>query len=202
MERRGLVQFEIAAVVAAMVVPLGAIPVMVPLMVVASIARWACKKSFGAVVRGPARDLGIAAVAGLAALLLALALGTPIAEAMTDRPVVWAAFPLVRGNAGALFTFAVVVAAIAVASELVLRAWICERVIELGGSTAMAIFVAAIAEALLLPGPLEARFGAFITGIALGWMYVAAGRNVAVPIAARLAFGLGALLLEMLEWVS
>ena len=208
MERRGLVPVEITVLLLAAIVaswdppPLGAIPIMLPLMVAASVARWACGKSFGAVVRGPASYLGIATLAGLGALLLALALGTPIAEAMTSRPVVWASFPMVRGNASALWTVAVIVTALAAASELVLRAWLVERVLELGGSATMAILVGAIAEALLVPGPLEARFGGFVMGLALGWMYVAAGRNVAVTIVARLAFGLGALVLEMLEWVS
>ncbi len=208
MERRGLVPIEICAVLAAAILAswdpplLGAMPIMLPLMVVASIARWACGKSFGEVVRGPASYLGIAALAGLGALILALALGTPIAEAMSDRPVVWASFPLVRGNPSALWTFGVIVTALAAASELVLRAWMVERVLELGGSTAMAIVVGAIAEALLVSGPIQARLGGFVIGIALGWMYVAAGRNVAVTIVARLAFGLGALALEMLEWVS
>ncbi|CAN5318033.1 hypothetical protein BH11MYX1_BH11MYX1_18360 [soil metagenome] len=208
MERRGLVPIEIAAILIAATLaswdppPLGAIPIMLPLMVTASIARWACGKSFGAVVRGPASYLGIAALTGLGALILALALGTPIAEAMSTRPVVWASFPMVRGNASALWTFAVIVAALAAASELVLRAWVVERVLELGGSAAVAVLVGAIAEALLVPGPIEARFGGFVMGIALGWMYIAAGRNVAVTLVARLAFGLGALALEMLEWVS
>lgn len=208
MERRGLVPIEVAALVVAAILaswdppPLGAVPIMLPLMVVASVARWACGRSFGAVVRGPASYLGIAALAGLGALILALALGTPIAEAATSRPVVWAAFPMVRGNASALWTFAVIVAALAAASELVLRAWVVERVLELGGSTVMAILVGAVAEAVLVPGPIEARFGGFLVGVACGWMYIAAGRNVAVTIVARLAFGLGALALEMLEWVS
>jgi hypothetical protein len=206
MERRGLVPFEVAAVIAAAVIAatdlLDPIPVIVPLLVVASGARWACRKSFAAVTHGPASYIAIGAGAGLAALVLGLAIGTPIAEALSGRAVVWGAYPLVRANPSVFFTFATVVAAVAIASELVLRGWLVERVLELGGSAAMAVFAGALAEALLIPGPLEARFGGFAVGIGLGAMYIAAGRNVAVTIAVRLAFALGALVLEMLLLVS
>lgn len=206
MERRGVVPLEVAAVIAAAIVaawdppPLGAVPVILPLLVVASAFRWSCGKSFAAVTR--ARFAGIGALVGLGALGLAVVLGTPFAEALSARPVVWASYPLVRGNAGAFLTFAVVVAAIGLATELVLRGWIVERVLELGGKAGLAIFLAAVAEALLLPGPLEARIGAFAVGLGLGQMYLAAGRNLAVPVAARIAFGLGALVLEMLRLVG
>jgi hypothetical protein len=201
----GAVLIEVAAVLVAAVVaawdppPLGAVPVMLPLLVVASAMRWSCGKSFAAVTH--ARFISIGALVGVAALALAVVLGTPFAEALSDRPVVWTAYPLVRGNAAAFLTFAVVVAAIALATELVLRGWIVERVLELGGSAGMAIFVGALAEALLQPGPLESRIGAFVVGLGLGQMFVAAGRNVAVPIAARVAFGLGALVLETLRLI-
>ncbi|MEO6776755.1 MAG: CPBP family glutamic-type intramembrane protease [Kofleriaceae bacterium] len=205
MERRGVVPVEVAAVIVAAVVaawdppPLGAVSVMLPLLVIASALRWTCGKSFAAVTH--ARFVGIGALVGVTALAIAVVLGTPFAEALSDRPVVWAADPVVRGNPAALLTFAVVVAAVALATELVLRGWIVERVLELGGSAGMAIFAGALAEALVQPGPLEARIGAFAVGLGLGQMYVAAGRNVAVPIAARVAFGLGALVLEMLRAV-
>jgi CAAX prenyl protease-like protein len=206
MERRNVVPIEVVAVLAAAIVaawdppPLGAVPVMLPLLVAASALRWSCGKSFAAVTH--ARFISVGALVGVIALALAVLLGTPFAQALSDRPVVWASYPLVRGNASAFLTFAVVVAAIALASELVLRGWIVERVLELGGKPGMAVFVGAVAEALLLPGPLEARIGAFAVGLGLGQMYVAAGRNVAVPIAARVAFGLGALVLEMLRLVG
>jgi len=206
MERRGLVPAEVAAVLAAAIVaawdppPLGAVPVILPLLVAASGFRWATGKSFAGVTRG--KYVSIGALVGIGALGLALLLGTPFAQALSDRPVVWAAYPLVRGNASAFLTFAVVVAAIGLANELVLRGWLVERVLELGGKPGMAIFLGAVAEALLLPGPLEARIGAFAVGCGLGQIYVAAGRNVAVPVAARIAFGLGALALEMLRLVG
>src|SRR5262249_11972297 len=151
--RRGLVPFEVLAVLAAAVagpylpesVP---VPVVVPLLVVASFARWAVGRPL-LVVRGPALHAAIGAGAGLAALALALAVGAPAAEALTDRAVVWSAFPIVRGNPTMLVGVAVVVAATAVASELVLRGWIVERVLELGperddpGQALLAVLVGA-----------------------------------------------------------
>jgi hypothetical protein len=208
MERRGLVPIEVGVVLVAAVVaawdppPLGAIPVMVPLLMAASAARWWCGRSFGAVVRGPASFVAIGAVAGLLALVLAILIGAPIAEALSERVVTWTAYPMVRGNLNAFIAFAVVVSAIAVATELVLRGWILERVLELGGTTGWAVVISAFAEALLTDGPFEARLGAFIVGLGLGGMYTAAGRNLAVTVAARLAFGLGALLLEVLRLVK
>jgi hypothetical protein len=208
MDRRGLVPFEIAAILAATILtawdppPLGVIPVMVPLLMAASAARWACGRSFGAVVRGPASYVAIGAAAGVVALVLAIVIGSPIAESLSERAVTWSAYPMVRGNLNAFIAFAVVVSAIAVATELVLRGWIVERVLELGGSTGWAVVIAAFAEALLTDGPFEARLGGFIVGLGLGSMYVAAGRNLAVTVAARLTFGLGALLLEVLRIVK
>src|SRR3569623_161967 len=105
MVRRGVVPLEVAAVLAAAIVaawdppPLGAVPVILPLLVAASAFRWSCGKSFASVTR--ARFVGIGALGG-----------------------------------------------------------------------------------------------------GLGQMYIAAGRNVAVPVAARIACGLGALVLEMLRLVG
>lgn len=205
--RRGVVPLELAIVMVAAVVaawdppPLGAIQVMVPLLVAASALRWYVGRSFGEVVRGPASYVAIGAAAGLAALILAIVIGAPIAEVTSGRAVSWSDYPIVRGNWSAFLAFGVVVTAIAVATELVLRGWILERALELGASRGMAVFAAAVAEALLLDGPFEARLGAFVVGMGLGGMYLAAGRNLAVTTAARVSFGLGALLLEVLQWV-
>lgn len=196
-----LVAFEIAAVIAAAIVAatgaLGQIPVILPLLIAASTARWAAGKSFAGVTRG--RWVGSGVVVGLAALGLSLVIGTPIAESLSDRAVQWAEYPMVRGQPSTFLAFGTIVVAIAVASELVLRGWIVERVLERGGTKVIAVMLGAFAEALITPGPLDARIGAFVVGIALGQLYVAAGRNVAVSAAARVAFGLGALVLEMLR---
>jgi len=81
----------------------------------------------------------------------------------------------------------------------VLRGWIVERVRELGGAPVMAVLVGAIAEALITPGSIGVRIGAGCFGIGLGWMYIRAGMRA--PLCARLAFALGAVLLEALQLV-
>jgi membrane protease YdiL (CAAX protease family) len=176
------------------------VPVALPLLVVASVARWLCGRSFGEHVRGEHTAIG--AGAGVAALVLGLIAGAPLVEAFAGGAVVWSDYPIVRGNPNALVAVLVIVVATAIASELVLRAWLVERVLELGGAVVPAIFVGAFAEALVTTGPLEARIGAFAFGAALGWMYVAAGRNVAVTISARLAFQVGVVVLEAARWVD
>ena len=59
----------------------------------------------------------------------------------------------------------------------------------------LAVLVGAIAEALLTPGNLTARIGAGAFGAGLGWMYVRVG--LMAPMAARLAFVLGGLALQL-----
>jgi len=191
------VPFEAAAVLVVLAPRLAAVPIVLPLLVVASVSRWLCGRSFGEHVRGPASYVAIGCGAGAVALALAFVVGAPLAEALSGGAVIWSEYPIVRGNASALAAVLVIVGATAIASELVLRGWLVERVLELGrGPALLAIFVGAFAEALVTAGSLEARIGAFGFGVGLGWMYVASGRNLVVPISARLAFQLGVVLLE------
>jgi hypothetical protein len=195
-ELRGLVPFEVAAVLAAAVVPLP-IPSVVPLLVLASISLYVRRTSWADRMRGPALYAAIGAAAGVVALVLAIGLGTPLVEAVSDRAVNWSMYPVVRGSGTTAVTVAIVVGVGALASEVVLRGWIVERVLELGrGPAVLAVMVGGFAEALLAGGSLEERLGAGIFGLGLGAMYVAAGRSVMAPICARLAFTLGALALE------
>jgi hypothetical protein len=60
----------------------------------------------------------------------------------------------------------------------------------------------AAAEALVGPGPLLSRLGMALFGVALGMLYWRAGRRIGPPLAARLAFGLGALILQWLQLVD
>ena len=203
-ERRGLVPVEVAAVLAVAAIPLpDALPIALPLFVAASLARWVRGKSWSDVVRGPGSRAAIGAIAGLAALALAVVLATPLIEGGSQRAIEWAQFPLARGNAQ-MFVFASLqIVLVAIAWELALRGWIVERVLELSpGPPTLPVLVGAFAEALLVSGDAAVRIGALILGVGLGAMYVAGGRSVLAPIAARSAFGLGALFLETLRWVG
>lgn len=198
-ELRALVPVELAAVAAIACVPMP-VPRVLPLVAVASVSRWARGRSWGEVARP--RFAAIAAAAGVIALAIALALGSPVAEAFTGRDVEWSQFPVVRGSASSLFAIATVVAATIIAAELALRGWIVERALELRAPAAAAVLAGALAEAAISDGDLLARLGAAAVGAALGWMYVAGGRSVVAPVCARAAFTLGALLLEALRLVS
>jgi hypothetical protein len=197
-ELRGLVPFEAAAVLALAIVPLpDAIPVALPLLVAASASRWARGRDWNELMRADRWTIGVGAAAGLAALVVALVAGTPVVEAVTGRGVAWSAYPVVRGNPSQLFVVALVVVAAGLASELALRGWIVERVLELApGPPVLPVLVGAFAEALVTPGDLTVRIGAGVFGTGLGWIYVAAGRRVVAPICARLAFSLAAVALE------
>jgi hypothetical protein len=200
-ELRGLVPFEVAIVLIAAAVPLP-IPVVIPLLAAASLSLWVRGRSFAQVTKGPPLYAAIGAATGLVGLALAVAIGTPLVERVTDQAVQWSMYPIVRGSASAFGTLAVLVGLGAVAAELVLRGWLVERVLELGGNAVLAVLAGAFAEALVSGGDLSARFGAGVFGIAMGWMYVAGGRSVTAPMCARLTFSLGALVLEAMRVVG
>ena len=207
-ELRGLVPFELAAVLALAIAPLpDALPVALPLLVVATISRGARRRSFHELMHTDARTVAIGAAAGLAALGIAVVAGAPFVELMSGRTVEWSAFPVVRGNASQLVLVAMIVIAMAIASELALRGWIVERVLELSpGPPVLPVLVGAFAEALVTStlgtGDLAARIGAGAFGAGLGWIYVAAGRSVIAPICARTAFSLAAVVLEALRVIG
>ena len=177
-ERRGLVPVEVAAVLAVAAIPLpDALPIALPLFVAASLARWVRGKSWSDVVRGPGSRAAIGAIAGLAALALAVVLATPLIEGGSQRAIEWAQFPLARGNAQ-MFVFASLqIVLVAIAWELALRGWIVERVLELSpGPATLPVLVGAFAEAVVVPGDAAVRIGAMILGLGLGAMYVAITR--------------------------
>lgn len=203
-ERRELVPFEIAAVLALAVVPLpDAVPVALPLLVVATVSRWARRRDWAQLLRADGWAAAVGGAAGLVALVIAVIAGTPVVEAMTGRAVEWSAFPVVRGSGSQLVLVALVVIAMAIASELALRGWIVERMLELSpGPPVLPVLVGAIAEALVTPGDLAVRIGAGVFGAGLGWIYVAAGRTAVAPICARAAFTLAAITLEALRLIG
>jgi hypothetical protein len=203
-ELRNLVPFEIAAVLALAVAPLPeAVPIALPLVVLATLSRWVRRRDWGQLMSASGWTMAVGAAAGLAALVLAVIVGTPFVELMSGRAVEWAAFPVVRGNASQGLLVAMIVIAMAIATELALRGWIVERMLELSpGPPILPVLVGAIAEALVTRGDLAARLGAGLFGAGLGWMYVAAGRSVVPPICARIAFTLGAVALEAVRVIG
>jgi hypothetical protein len=203
-ELRNLVPFEVAAVLALAVAPLPEpMPVALPLLLVASLSRWLRGRTWSELLHAGSGRVVVSLAAGLAALALAVIAGAPFVELMSGRAVQWAAFPIVRGDPTALALVALIVIAVAIASELALRGWIVERVLELSpGPSVLPVLVGAIAEAVITPGDLAPRLGAAAFGAGLGSLYVAAGRSVLASICARIAFGLGALVLESLRLVG
>jgi hypothetical protein len=206
-ELRNLVPFEVVAVLVIAIAPLPEVmPVALPLVVVATLSRWIRRRDWNQLMPagGPsAASAAIGVAAGLVALALAVIAGTPFVELMSGRAVEWSSFPVVRGNVSQGVTVALIVIAMAIASELALRGWIVERVLELSpGSPTLPVLVGAIAEALVTRGDVAVRFGAGLFGAGLGWMYVAAGRSLMPPICARIAFGLGAVALEALRVIG
>lgn len=198
---RNLVPVEVAVVIAAAAVSLP-VPAVVPLLVAASLSLWVRGKSWGEVIKGPALYAAIGAAAGAIALVLALFASTPLLESITDYAVQWSTWPIVRGSGTNTVMVAVVVGLSAIAAELVLRGWLVDRVVELGGHRVLAILAGAVAEALVGDGDLGMRIGAGIFGLGLGWMYLASGRSVVAPICARLVFSITAVVLEGLQVVG
>jgi hypothetical protein len=203
-ELRPLVPFEVAAVLALAVAPLPEpMPVALPLLLVASLSRWLRGRTWSELLHAGSGRASVSLAAGLAALALAVFAGAPFVELMSGRAVEWSAFPIVRGDATALVLVALIAIAVAIASELALRGWIVERVLELSpGPSILPVLVGAIAEAVITPGDLASRIGAGAFGVGLGALHVAAGRSVLAPICARIAFGLGAVVLEALRVIG
>jgi hypothetical protein len=72
----------------------------------------------------------------------------------------------------------------------------------LPGPPVLPVLVGAIAEGLVTPGDAWVRIGAVVFGVGLGWIYVASGRSAIASIAARVAFALGAVILEGLQLIG
>ena len=203
-ERRGLVPVEIALVLAIAVIPWPeGIQLGIPLVIVASACRWIRGRGWGEVWKGSRDRALIGAIAGLAALGLALLVGTPAIEALGTRGIEWSRFPIVRGSGLQLVTVLVLVSIGSLAAELAFRGWLVERVLELSpGPPILPILCGALAEAIVTPGDVTARIGAGLFGAGLGWIYIASGRSVVAPALARIAFTGGALILEAFRLIG
>jgi membrane protease YdiL (CAAX protease family) len=171
------------------------------LLLAASIVSWLRKRSWTERMRGPGVYAAIGAAAGAGALVFALFV-TPMIEGYAGQAVQWSMYPIVRGSGTAFFTVALIIAVGCLASELVFRAFLVELGHEFTKNYAVAIVVAALAEALLAEGDPAVRLGAGVFSVGLGWMYVASGRSIVAPLCARLVFSLGALVLEALRVIG
>ena len=203
-ERRGLVPVEIGLVLAIALIPWPeALPIGIPLLIAASVCRWLRGRSWAEVFTGGVDHVAIGAVAGVAALALAIVLGTPVIEAMSMRGVEWSKFPIVRGSFQQMVVVLIVVSIGALAAELAFRGWLVERMLELSpGPPVLPVMCGALAEAIVMPGDIAMRFGAALFGAGLGWMYAAGGRSITAPVIARIAFVSGAVVLEGLKVIG
>lgn len=171
---------------------------LIVLLAVASIDRWARGKSWTE-PGPPVPGLTIAGVGlGLVALGAALLFAGPALERATERSIDWTQIAAVRGNLGVLVTAIAVLGAQAIASELVFRRWLLDRIDGrlhgLGGKPWLAAIAAAVAEGVVSGGHLGSGLGAAAAGFGFGLLYLGAGRRLAPAIACRLAFEIGALL--------
>jgi hypothetical protein len=178
------------------------VPWIAGLLVIATLVNWLRKRSWAERVRGPGIYAAVGAAAGLVGLGLAVLLGTPVVESVTNQAVQWSTYPVVRGSIGTFVTVAIVVSVASLATELVLRGFVVELGREFTRSNGVAVMMGGLAEALLADGDAVMRLGAGVFGLGLGGMYIAGGRSVLAPLCARLTFALGALLLEALRLVG
>jgi hypothetical protein len=206
---RGLVPAEIAIVlVIAIIAWPDPIPTAIPLVVAGSIATWVRGRSWGDVIAANGLHAVVGLAAGVVGLALALIGGAPLVEALTQRAVAWSANAVVRGNPAMLGGVVIYAAIVAVCMELALRGWLVERALELMGSArspgggVFPVLCGGFAEAIVTPGDATMRIGAGLFGVGLGWMYVAANRNVLAPMLARVAFGVGVVVLEGLRVIG
>ncbi|HUS32163.1 MAG TPA: hypothetical protein VMZ53_26870 [Kofleriaceae bacterium] len=178
------------------------VPWIAGLLVVATLVNWLRKRSWADRVKGPGLYAAVGAGAGLVALVVALLIGTPVVEGLTDQAVQWSTYPVVRGSVTTFVMVAIVIAAGSLACELVLRGFLVELGREFTRSNAVAVLMGGFAEALLADGDAGMKLGAGVFGVGLGAIYIASGRSVVAPLCARLVFLLGALVLEALRVVG
>jgi hypothetical protein len=190
-ELRRLVPFEALAVVAIALAPIGYVfPFALPLLVVATTSRWLRGRSWSERIIAPRM-----AVAGVIAGAIAIAVAAPLFGAFGVTAVDWWVLPALQGDPSQVALALMVLVASAIAMELSMRGWIIERMLELSpGPPTLPIATAALAEALVTPGPIVSRIGVGLFGAGLGVLYVACRRSVLAPLAARCAFVTGAVL--------
>jgi|GEM_PF-5437955 len=186
------------------------ISIVLPLVVVSSLALWGRKRSWVDVGLDIPDDFVPLAVVGLvlgagAQLFNIIAL-EPQLESLAGRAVELNYMPPVRGNAGMLINALLLTWALVVATEMVFRGYIIDRVAALVRDKGVAHGVGVVVSAALFAwavggGRLEGVVGAFIAGLGYGYLYIAGGRQLVLPIAFHAAFETVALVAIYLKTV-
>lgn len=209
-ERGWLVWGELALVCGVIAVGFP-VSVMLPLLVLASVALWARKRSWIEVGFDITDDFVHLAMMGLvlgaAAQLFNVAVLKPELESLTGRAVELNHMPPLRGNASVLVNAVILTWGFVVATEMVFRGYLIDRVAALVKDKGVAHGVGVVVSAGLYAwavggGRLEGVVGAFIAGVGYGYLYLAAGRQLVLPIAFAAAFetvGLVAIYLKMID---
>lgn len=204
--------FEVTGVIAAVIV--GGKGGLMLLLVVASIAmivrgggaRWFVARDGD---RGAAWSALGGAGVGAAALGGAWLVSPALLDA-TGHSVEWTTEPVVRGSLELAAIVAVVTVALGVASELVFRRWLLDRVAgyvrDRGEPRAVAlvagILTAAVIEAAVSPTGEGFRGGVAVTSLGLGAIYVTSGGRLAGSLTARLVFDVGAIIVQALRMTA
>jgi hypothetical protein len=202
-----LLTAELVVVIACAVVAIP-IPAQVPLLAMALISYGIRHQSWSERWESTGLLWAVGAAVGAIALALGLVVFTPLLESRTGGLVAWTRDAIVRGNLQMLTTVTLIVAALTVATEVVMRGWILERIREhvpVRGRAGAAIAVAAtsVIEAIFTTsGAGWSGIGAALVSAALSGLYLAGGRSLVAPIAARLTFDLGVVALESLRLVN
>ncbi len=202
---------EVLGVIAAVI--LGGKTGLILLLVVASIAmvihgggRWFLPRDGD---RGAAWSALGGAVIGAAALGGAWLLSPALLDA-TGHAVEWTTEPTVRGSISLAAIVALVTATLALASELVFRRWLLDRiagyVVARGEPRAVAlvagVLTAAVIEAAVSPTGAGFRGGVAMTSLGLGAIYVTSGGRLAASLTARLVFDVGAIIVQALRMTA
>jgi hypothetical protein len=159
--------------------------------------------------RGAAWSALGGAIVGAIALAAAFLLSPRLLD-LTGHAVEWTTEPVVRGSLQLAAILALVTATLGVASELVFRRWLLDAIAtyirDHGEPRSVAlvagILTAAVIEAAVSPSGEGLRLGSALTSLGLGAIYVTSGGRLAAPIAARLVFDVGAIIVQALRMTA
>jgi hypothetical protein len=203
---------EVIGVIAAVL--LGGKAGLILLLVVASVAmiihgggrRWFLPRDGD---RGAAWSALGGAIVGAAALGGAWLL-SPALLGATGHAVEWTTEPTVRGSIQLAVIVIAVTATLGLASELVFRRWLLDRVAGYvaarGEPRAVALVAGALAaaaiEAAVSPSGAGFRPGVALTSLGLGAIYVTSGGRLAASLTARLVFDVTAIIVQALQMTA